>query len=42
MVILKKVEKPSDVESAIKDALKINDKCVFIDFITDQMKTFIL
>ena len=31
-----KVEKPSDVESAIKDALKINDKCVFIDFITDQ------
>ena len=31
-----KVEKPSDVDNAIKDALKLKDRLVFIDFITDQ------
>ena len=31
-----KVEKPVDVDNAIKDALKLKDRLVFIDFITDQ------
>ena len=31
-----KVEKPADVDNAIKDALKLKDRLVFIDFITDQ------
>ena len=31
-----KVEKPSDVDNAIEDALKLKDRLVFIDFITDQ------
>ena len=31
-----KVEKPSDVDVAIKDAIKLKDRLVFIDFITDQ------
>ncbi|MFL2549886.1 MAG: biosynthetic-type acetolactate synthase large subunit [Gammaproteobacteria bacterium] len=31
-----KVEKPSDVDAAIKDAIKLKDRLVFIDFITDQ------
>ena len=31
-----KIEKPGDVEGAIKEALKLNDRLVFMDFITDQ------
>jgi acetolactate synthase-1/2/3 large subunit len=31
-----KIEKPGDVESALKDALKLKDRLVFLDFITDQ------
>ena len=31
-----KVEKPSDVDAAIKDAIQLKDRLVFIDFITDQ------
>jgi len=31
-----KVEKPSDVDDAIKDAIKLKDRLVFLDFITDQ------
>ncbi|MHB8535875.1 MAG: acetolactate synthase 3 large subunit [Sulfuricaulis sp.] len=31
-----KIEKPGDVEGAIKDALKMKDRLVFLDFITDQ------
>lgn len=31
-----KVEKPSDVDAAIIDAIKQKDRLVFIDFITDQ------
>lgn len=30
------VEKPADVEPALKEAMKIKDKAVFLDFITDQ------
>ncbi len=30
------IEKPSDVEGALKDALKMKDRLVFMDFITDQ------
>lgn len=29
------IERPQDVEPALKEARKINDKCVFIDFRTD-------
>jgi acetolactate synthase-1/2/3 large subunit len=29
------VEKPSDVEGALREAIKINDRCVFLDFRTD-------
>src|SRR6266513_3723751 len=31
-----KIEKPGDVESALKDALKQKERLVFLDFITDQ------
>jgi len=31
-----KIEKPGDVEGALKDALKMKDRLVFMDFITDQ------
>ena len=31
-----KIEKPGDVEGAIKEALKLKDRLVFMDFITDQ------
>ncbi|MBI3545332.1 MAG: acetolactate synthase 3 large subunit [Gammaproteobacteria bacterium] len=31
-----KIEKPGDVEGALKEALKLKDKLVFMDFITDQ------
>ena len=31
-----KVEKPSDVDDALKDAIKLKDRLVFLDFITDQ------
>ena len=31
-----KIEKPSDVDTALKDAIKLKDRLVFIDFITDQ------
>ncbi len=31
-----KIEKPGDVEGALKDALKLKDRLVFMDFITDQ------
>ena len=31
-----KVEKPGDVEGALRDALKLKDRLVFMDFITDQ------
>jgi acetolactate synthase-1/2/3 large subunit len=31
-----KVEKPADVEPALKEALKLKDRLVFMDFITDQ------
>ncbi len=31
-----KIEKPGDVEGAIKEALKMKDRLVFLDFITDQ------
>ncbi|KPK12769.1 MAG: acetolactate synthase 3 catalytic subunit [Acidithiobacillales bacterium SG8_45] len=30
------IEKPGDVEGAIKEALKLKDRLVFMDFITDQ------
>jgi acetolactate synthase-1/2/3 large subunit len=30
-----KIEKPSDVEAALKEALAIKDKLVFMDFIID-------
>jgi acetolactate synthase-1/2/3 large subunit len=29
------ITKPSDVEGAIKEALKLKDRCVFMDFLTD-------
>ena len=31
-----KIENPSDVETALKDAIKQKDRLVFLDFITDQ------
>ena len=31
-----KIEKPSDVDTALKDAIKLKNRLVFIDFITDQ------
>ena len=31
-----RIEKPADVEGALKEAMKIRDKTVFLDFITDQ------
>ncbi len=31
-----KIEKPEDVEGALKEAFKMKDKLVFMDFITDQ------
>ena len=31
-----KIEKPGDVEGALRDALKMKDRLVFMDFITDQ------
>ncbi|HWQ94112.1 MAG TPA: acetolactate synthase 3 catalytic subunit [Gammaproteobacteria bacterium] len=31
-----KIEKPADVEPALKEALKLKDRLVFMDFITDQ------
>ncbi|MBI5611651.1 MAG: acetolactate synthase 3 catalytic subunit [Gammaproteobacteria bacterium] len=31
-----KIEKPADVEGALKEALKLKDRLVFLDFITDQ------
>jgi acetolactate synthase I/II/III large subunit len=30
------IEKPADVEGALKEALKLKDRLVFMDFITDQ------
>jgi len=30
------VEKPADVEAALKEAVKLKDRLVFLDFITDQ------
>lgn len=31
-----KIERPEDVEGALKDAFKLKDQLVFLDFITDQ------
>ncbi len=31
-----KIEKPGDVDGALKEALKMKDRLVFLDFITDQ------
>jgi acetolactate synthase I/II/III large subunit len=31
-----RIEKPADVEGALKEALKLKDRLVFMDFITDQ------
>lgn len=31
-----KIEKPSDIEGALKDAFKLKKRLVFLDFITDQ------
>jgi acetolactate synthase-1/2/3 large subunit len=31
-----RIEKPGDVEGALKDALKMKNRLVFLDFITDQ------
>jgi len=31
-----KIEKPGDVEGALRDALKMKDRLVFLDFVTDQ------
>ena len=31
-----KVEKPGDVEGALKEAFTLKDRLVFMDFITDQ------
>ncbi len=31
-----RIEKPGDVEGALKEAMKIRDKAVFLDFMTDQ------
>jgi len=34
-----KIEKPGDVEGALKEALKMKDRLVFMDFITTSRKT---
>ena len=31
-----KIEKPGDVEGALKEALRMKDRLVFLDFLTDQ------
>ena len=31
-----RIEKPSEVESALKEALEMKDRLVLLDFITDQ------
>jgi acetolactate synthase-1/2/3 large subunit len=31
-----KIEKPGDVEGALKEAFALTDRLVFMDFITDQ------
>ena len=31
-----KIEKPADVEGALKEAFKQKERLVFLDFITDQ------
>ena len=31
-----KIEKPGDIEDALKDAFKLKKRLVFLDFITDQ------
>jgi acetolactate synthase-1/2/3 large subunit len=31
-----KIEKPEDVEAALKEAFKLKERLVFMDFITDQ------
>jgi acetolactate synthase-1/2/3 large subunit len=31
-----KIEKPGDVEGALKDAFKQKERLIFLDFITDQ------
>ncbi len=31
-----RIDKPSDVEGALKEALALKDRLVFMDFITDQ------
>lgn len=31
-----RIEKPSDVEGAFREAMALKDRCVFMDFITDQ------
>ena len=31
-----KIENPNDIEDALKEAFKLKDKLVFMDFITDQ------
>jgi acetolactate synthase-1/2/3 large subunit len=31
-----KIEKPADVEPALKEAFALKDRLVFMDFITDQ------
>ena len=31
-----KIENPADVEGALKEALKLKNRLVFMDFITDQ------
>jgi acetolactate synthase-1/2/3 large subunit len=33
-----KIDKPGDVEGALREALKLKDRLVFLDFITDQME----
>ena len=33
-----KIEKPGDVEGALIEAMKIRDRTVFLDFITDQFE----
>jgi acetolactate synthase-1/2/3 large subunit len=32
------IEKPSDVEGALREAFALKDRTVFLDFITDQME----
>ena len=31
-----RIEKPSDVDGALREAFKLKDRLVFMDFITDQ------